>query len=78
MRKAAIKRAFRQVFFAILFLTLLSGGTSLCLASQQKLSPQQSRILDIASISWQIGLEAVFELAIIKVTHIAIHSSSKL
>jgi hypothetical protein len=77
MRKATIKRAFRQVFFAILFLTLLSGGTSLWLASQQKLSPQQSRILDIASTSWQIGLEAVFELAIVKATHITLHSSTK-
>jgi hypothetical protein len=78
MRKASMKRAFRQVFKAILFFTLLSGGTSLWLASQQKLSPQQSRILDIASKSWQIGLKVVFELAIVKATHVTLHSASKM
>ena len=58
---------FQQLFLSVLFLTLLSGGTSLCLVSQEKISEQKSRILEIANTTWEVGLGAIFELAIITV-----------
>ncbi len=56
------KRLFKQVFFTIVSLTLLSGGTSLLLASQEHLSPQQKLVFETSSATWQMGIEAIFGL----------------
>lgn len=53
------KRLFKQVFFTVVSLTILSGGTSLLLASQEQLSPQQKRVFETSSATWQMGIEAI-------------------
>lgn len=62
MNQVKITRAFQQVFFTTVSLTLLSGGTSLWLASQEHLSPQQDRVFESCSTTWQMGIGAVFGL----------------
>ncbi len=57
-----IKRAFQQVFFTVVGLTLISGGTSLWLASKEHLSPEQNRVFESSSATWQMGIGAVFGL----------------
>ena len=54
--------AFQQVFFTVAFLTLISGATSLGLAAQPSLSPQQHRIFENATATWQMGVGAIFGL----------------
>lgn len=53
---------FQLVFFTVLFLTLLSGGTSLWLASQDDLSPHQERIFESSTTTSQMGVGAIFGL----------------
>lgn len=53
---------FQEIFVTVVSLTLLSGGVSLYLASQEQLSPQQSRVFEMASATWQTGIGAVFGL----------------
>ena len=54
--------AFQQVFFTVVFLTLLSGGTSFTLADQNDLSPHQERIFESFTTTWQMGVGAIFGL----------------
>jgi hypothetical protein len=68
MSKNKIALTFQQVFLSILFLTLLSGGASLALASQEGISPQRDRIFEIANTTWEICLGAILELSIIAST----------
>ncbi|NEZ54189.1 hypothetical protein [Adonisia turfae] len=62
MKNLNITSAFQQVFFTVVFLTLLSGGTSLTLAAQEKLSLYQDRIFESATTTWQMGVGAIFGL----------------
>ena len=62
MKNLNITCAFQQVFFTVVFLTLLSGGTSLTLAAQRDLSPHQDRIFESATTTWQMGVGAIFGL----------------
>lgn len=54
--------AFTLVFFSVLSLTILSGGTSLWLASQRDLTEYQVRILENSTATWQTGVGAIFGL----------------
>jgi hypothetical protein len=65
-----LTRAFQQVFFTTVSLTLLSGGTSLWLSFQEHLSPQQTRVFESCSATWQMGIGAVFGLLGSKATHL--------
>ncbi|HEY9881668.1 MAG TPA: hypothetical protein V6D29_24670 [Leptolyngbyaceae cyanobacterium] len=62
MNTAKTTTAFRLVFFTTVSFTLLSGGTSLWLASKPELSPQQNRIFENTTTNWQLGIEAIFGL----------------
>lgn len=62
MQPVKITPAFSLVFSTVLFLTLLSGGTSLWLASKPELSPQQNRIFENTTSTWQLGIGAIFGL----------------
>jgi len=62
------KRLFKQVFCTIVSLTVLSGGTSVLLASQEYLSPQQKLVFETSSAIWQMGTEAIFGLLAGKAT----------
>lgn len=62
MKKVTLTLAFQQVFFTVLFLTLLSGGTSFWMASQTNLSSQQNRIFENLTTTWQMGIGAIFGL----------------
>lgn len=62
MRNLKITSTFQQVFFTVVFLTLLSGGTSLTLAAQKDLSPHQERIFESFTTTWQMGVGAIFGL----------------
>ncbi len=54
--------AFQLVFSTVVSLTILSGGTSLWLASQPKLSEYQVRVLENSTATWQTGVGAIFGL----------------
>lgn len=62
MNKVNITPTFQQVFFTVVSLTLLSGGTSFWLASQHYLTPQQNRVFESCSTTWQMGIGAIFGL----------------
>jgi hypothetical protein len=62
MTTCKITPVFKLVFFTVLGLTLLSGATSLCLATQSSLSAQQNRIFESCSTTWQMGVGAIFGL----------------
>jgi len=53
---------FQQVFFTVVTFTLLSGGGAISLASQAKLTPEQSRILETFDTTWKIGIGTIFGL----------------
>jgi hypothetical protein len=53
---------FRLVFSTALGITLLCGGVSCWLASSEHLNPQQSRIFETSSATWQMGVGAIFGL----------------
>lgn len=57
-----INRVFQLVFSATLAITLLSGITSIFLASQQELTEPQQRILENYIATWQTGCGAIFGL----------------
>ncbi|MBV8888007.1 MAG: hypothetical protein JO235_28970 [Chroococcidiopsidaceae cyanobacterium CP_BM_RX_35] len=62
MNTLKISSTFKLVFFTVVSLTLLSGGTSLWLASQPQLSSEQNRIFESCSTTWQLGTGAIFGL----------------
>jgi hypothetical protein len=53
---------FTLVFSTVASITLLSGGSSLWIASQQSISVQQGRILETATSTWFMGAGAIFGL----------------
>ena len=61
-KKVITNRAFKLVFSATLIITVLSGGTSLWLASQENLTESQQRILENYMATWQTGSGAIFGL----------------
>ncbi len=65
------KQLFKQVIFTIVILTLLSGGTSFLLASQERLSPQQKLLLETSSVTWEMGIEATLGLLLGKATDLS-------
>ena len=62
MKTTTVSPAFKLVFSTVLSLTMLSGGTSLWLASQPKLSEYQVRVLENSTATWQTGVGAIFGL----------------
>lgn len=52
----------QRVFVTVVSLTLVSGTTSLYLASRENLTPMQIRVFEMASTTWQTGVGAVFGL----------------
>ncbi|MDJ0635298.1 MAG: hypothetical protein QNJ34_19055 [Xenococcaceae cyanobacterium MO_188.B29] len=62
MNKKITISKFQQVFFTVLFLTLLSGGTSLWLADKENLSEQQNRIFETTTMTWNMGIGVIFGL----------------
>lgn len=62
MAGTKITSTFAVVFSAVLGLTLVSGATSLWLSFQNYLSPEQKRIFESSSITWQTGTGAIFGL----------------
>lgn len=53
---------FQQVFFTVVAFTLLSGGGAITLASQAKLTSEQTRILETLDTTWKIGIGTIFGL----------------
>ena len=62
MNNKSIIPRFQQVFFTVLFLTLLSGGMSLYLADKENLSEQQKRIFETTTMTWNMGVGVIFGL----------------
>ncbi|GBE94584.1 hypothetical protein [Nostoc cycadae] len=65
-----ITHTFQQIFFTVIFLTLLSGGSSVLLASQGKLLPEQTRVFEICNTTWNMGIGAIFGLLGSRTTNI--------
>ncbi len=65
-----ITPAFQQVFCAVIFLTLLSGSSSVWLASQKHLSPEQTRVFETCNTTWNMGIGAIFGLLGSKATNL--------
>jgi hypothetical protein len=62
MNNLNITSTFKLVFSTVVGLTLLSGSTSVWLSFQEHLSPEQTRIFESCSTTWQMGTGAVFGL----------------
>jgi hypothetical protein len=69
MNRLNLNQAFQQVFFAVIFFTLLSGCSSIWLASQKTLSKEQSRIFETCNTTWNMGIGAIFGLLGSKATN---------
>lgn len=54
--------AFRLVFSTVVGFTLLSGFTSICLSTQDNLTPQQTRVFETSTTTWNMGIGAIFGL----------------
>ena len=67
---------FQEIFLTVVLLTVTSAGTSLYLASQPTLSPQQNLLLESAIKNWQQGDIAIFALLGLKSTNL-LRSQSK-
>lgn len=65
-----MKNVFQEVFLTAVLLTTISAGTSLYLASQPTLSPQQNLLLESAIKTWQRGDIAIFALLGLKSTNL--------
>jgi heme/copper-type cytochrome/quinol oxidase subunit 3 len=53
---------FQLIFSTVVSMTLLSGGTSLWIASQQEPSQEQRQILETTMHTWLMGTGAIFGL----------------
>jgi hypothetical protein len=62
MKPVKLSPVFRLVFFTVLALTAVSGATSVWLAGQKTLSPQQIRVFENTSNTWQTGIGVIFGL----------------
>ena len=61
---------FQEIFLTVILLTATSAGTSLYLASQSTLSPQQNLLLESSIKTWQRGDIAIFALLGLKSTNL--------
>ena len=55
MNNPEITSTFKLVFGTVVALTMLSGGTAFSLAAREQLSPQQTRVFETYSATWQMG-----------------------
>lgn len=55
-------RTFLIVFCTANGYILLSGSTCLWLASQERLSPEQTRMFETCNATWQKGTDTIFQL----------------
>ncbi len=53
---------FNAVFITVVILTIVSGSTSLWLASQKTLSPEQQSLFNISTTTSQTGAITIFGL----------------
>ena len=60
--KVKTNKVFKLVFSATLAITVSCGGTSLWLASQEKLTEPQQRIIETCIATWQTGCGVIFGL----------------
>lgn len=60
--KFKVTLAFQQVFFTAVCFTLLSGGTTIWLSTEDDLSPQQTRVFETCNTTWNMGIGAIFGL----------------
>ncbi|MEG5175950.1 hypothetical protein [Microcoleus sp. B3-D7] len=58
---------FQYVFATVIFFTLLSGGVSLRISTEDRPSPQQARIFETCNSTWNMGVGAIFGLLSSKV-----------
>jgi hypothetical protein len=65
-----VKPAFQMVFSTVIFLTLLSGASSLWLAAQKNLSAEQARVFETCNTTWNMGIGAIFGLLGSKATNL--------
>lgn len=54
--------AFQQVFFTVVCFTLLSGGASVWFSTKDSLSPQENRVFETSSTTWNLGIGAIVGL----------------
>ncbi len=54
--------AFQQVFLTVVFFTLLGGSGSFWLATQDNLTPEQTRVFETCNTTWNMGIGAIFGL----------------
>ncbi len=59
---------FQQVFFTVILLTVLSGGTSLWLAGKENPSEQQTQLFETTTMTWKMGVQVIFGLLVGKAT----------
>lgn len=62
MPKSTLSPAFQQIFFTAVSLTVLSGAMSFNLADKDNLTPQQTRIFETCTTTWNMGIGAIFGL----------------
>lgn len=62
MNNFKITSAFQQVFLTVVCFTLLSGGGSFWLATQDNLTPEQTRVFETCNTTWNMGIGAIFGL----------------
>ncbi|WP_373526194.1 hypothetical protein [Nostoc sp.] len=70
MNNIKLSPAFLLVFGTVLSITMLSGGTSMWLASKPNLSEYQVRNLEDSRATWQMGIGCIFGLLGSKATHL--------
>lgn len=58
---------FQYVFATVIFFTLLSGGVSFWISTEDRPSPQQARIFETCNSTWNMGVGAIFGLLSSKV-----------
>jgi hypothetical protein len=56
------KFAYQKILRAAIFFTLLSGGCSMWLSSQDTLTCQQEQLFETANNTWKVGTHAIFGL----------------
>ncbi len=62
MKNLNLPPAFQQVFFTVVCFTLVSGGASIWLSTKDNLSPQQNRVFETCTTTWNMGIGAIFGL----------------
>ncbi|GCL47876.1 hypothetical protein [Microcystis aeruginosa] len=62
MKSVTVTPAFQQVFFTVVCFTFLSGTASIWLSSKADLSPQQTRVFETCTTTWNMGIGAIFGL----------------